>query len=89
MAELFVVISRKVRADKQKDQVPDGIANCKEKHKPPVYSVCFLHLIPQPLNQTLRQAAWNKLSQGSFDLVLHGVSPLGGRISLLDLNVMH
>lgn len=89
MAELFVVINRKVSADKQKDQVPDGIPNCKEKYKPPVYYVSFFHLIPQPLNKTQSQAAWNKLSQGSPDLVLHGVSPWGGRISLWDLDILH
>lgn len=77
-----MVINRKVSADKQKDQVPDGTPNCKEKYKPPIFYVSFFHLIPRPLNKTQSQAAWNKLSQGRVDLVLHGVSPWGGRISL-------
>jgi len=83
MAELLVVINRKVSADKQKDQVPDGTPNCKKnKNKLHVNYTSFFHFISQPLNKSQSQAAWNKISQGSFDLVLHGVTPWGGRISL-------
>lgn len=61
----------------------------KENTKQPIYCMSFFHLMPQPLNKTQSRVAWNKLSQGSLDLVLHGVSPWGGRISLRDLDIVH
>lgn len=45
IAELLVVISRKVSADKQKGQVPDGTPNCKKKKTNYLFTMCpFIRL---------------------------------------------
>lgn len=51
MAELFVLINRKVSADKQKDQVPDGTPNCKGKYKTTYLLYVFLSFDPPALEQ--------------------------------------
>lgn len=54
MAEWFVVINRKVSADKQKDQVPGGTPNCTEKHKTHIYCLFIFHLASLSREENLR-----------------------------------
>lgn len=54
MAEWFVVINRKVSADKQKDQVPDGTPNCKLNPKPIFTIYCLLFGPSAVLKKILR-----------------------------------
>lgn len=86
-----MVINRKVSADKQKDQVPDGTPNCKLKPNP-IFTIylSFVWPISSPEKKKslrARQLGINKLSQGSLDLVLQRGSPWRSRI--WDLDTMH